>query len=205
MRTGQYDGVSASGDATLRLIAGGDVAPVNVDLIPNYANVFEDLKDQPYNTVDGVPYGIPHGRGANLLMWNTDDVKPAPDDAGTSSSTRDSPVRRARSPSYDNPIYIADAALYLKTTQPDLGITNPYELDEEQFDAAVDLLKQQQTNVGEYWSRRTRSRSSRSRAATASSARPGSTRSTCCRARRSRCPSRRSCRRRARPAGRTPG
>ena len=41
MRTGQYDGVSASGDATLRLIAGGDVAPVNTDLVPNYADVFD--------------------------------------------------------------------------------------------------------------------------------------------------------------------
>ena len=30
MRTGNYDGVSASGDATLRLIAAGDVAPVNI-------------------------------------------------------------------------------------------------------------------------------------------------------------------------------
>jgi putative spermidine/putrescine transport system substrate-binding protein len=68
MRTGKYDGVSASGDATLRLIAGGDVAPVNTDLVPNYKDVFDALKDQPFNTVDGVNYGIPHGRGANLLM-----------------------------------------------------------------------------------------------------------------------------------------
>ena len=80
MQTGQYDGVSASGDATLRLIAGGDVAPVNTDLIPNYANVFEGLKDQPHNTVDGVAYGVPHGRGANLLMFNTT-VVPEPTDS----------------------------------------------------------------------------------------------------------------------------
>ena len=79
MRTGNYDGVSASGDATLRLIAGGDVAPVNTDLIPNYADVFEGLKDKPHNSVDGQMYGVPHGRGANLLMWNKDEVKPAPD------------------------------------------------------------------------------------------------------------------------------
>ena len=57
MRTGQYDGVSASGDASLRLIAAGDVAPVNLELIPNYENVFEGLKNQPHNTVDDVPYG----------------------------------------------------------------------------------------------------------------------------------------------------
>ena len=82
MRTGQYDGVSASGNATARLVAGGDVAPVNVDLVPNYKDVIPALKDQPYNTFDGVHYGIPHGRGANLLMWNTDDVTPAPEVVG---------------------------------------------------------------------------------------------------------------------------
>ena len=75
MRTGNYDGVSASGDATLRLQAGGDVDPVNVDLVPNYKDIFPALKDQTWNTVDGVHYGIPHGRGANLLMWNTDKIK----------------------------------------------------------------------------------------------------------------------------------
>jgi len=78
MRTGQYDGVSASGNASARLVEGGDVDPVNVDLVPNYETIFSDLKDQPYNTFDDVHYGIPHGRGANLLMWNTNDVKPAP-------------------------------------------------------------------------------------------------------------------------------
>jgi len=150
MRSGQYDGVSASGDATLRLIAGGDVAPVNTDLIPNYADVFESLKNQPWNTVDGKPYGIPHGRGANLLMWRTDKVKPAPDSWGAVFDPN-SPYK-GKVTAYDNPIYIADAALYLKATQPDLGIENPYELDDKQFQAAVDLLKKQRKIVGEYWS-----------------------------------------------------
>jgi ABC-2 type transport system permease protein len=43
MRSGNYDGVSASGDATLRLIANGDVAPVNTDLIENYPDVLKSL------------------------------------------------------------------------------------------------------------------------------------------------------------------
>ena len=150
MRSGQYDGVSASGDATLRLIAGGDVAPVNTDLIPNYADVFEGLKNQPWNTVDDKPYGIPHGRGANLLMWRTDKVKPAPDSWGAVFDS--SSPYKGKVTAYDNPIYIADAALYLKATQADLGIDNPYELDDNQFQAAVDLLKQQRGIIGEYWS-----------------------------------------------------
>ena len=53
---------------------------------------------------------------------------------------------------YDNPIYIADAALYLMNTQPDLGIENPYALDQEQLDAAVAVLKNQKASIGEYWS-----------------------------------------------------
>jgi len=152
MRTGNYDGVSASGDATLRLIAGGDVDPVNTDLIPNYKDVFPALKDQPHNTVDGVNYGIPHGRGANLLMYNKDVVKPAPDSWGIVFGGPDSQKYKGKVTAYDNPIYIADAALYLRETQPDLGIENVYELDDKQFNAAVDLLKQQREVIGEYWS-----------------------------------------------------
>jgi putative spermidine/putrescine transport system substrate-binding protein len=150
MKSGQYDGVSASGDASLRLIAAGDVAPVNTNLVPNYKDVFDGLKNQSWNSVKGVPYGIPHGRGANLLMWRTDMVKPAPDSWGVVFDPA-SPYK-GKVTAYDSPIYIADAALYLKATKPDLGITNPYELDDKQFQASVDLLKQQAGIVGEYWS-----------------------------------------------------
>jgi putative spermidine/putrescine transport system substrate-binding protein len=150
MRQGGFDGVSASGDATLRLIRNGDVAPVNLNLIPNYADVFEGLKGQAHNTVDGVPYGVPHGRGANLLMWRTDLVQPEPTSWDVVFD-ENSPYR-GKVTAYDSPIYIADAAVYLMAHQPDLGITNPYELDESQFAASVDLLKKQRTIIGEYWS-----------------------------------------------------
>jgi putative spermidine/putrescine transport system substrate-binding protein len=152
MRTGQYDGVSASGNATARLVAGGDVSPVNVDLVPNYKTVFPDIKDQPYNTFDGVHYGIPHGRGANLLMWNSDSVKPAPTSWGSILDPKQAAKYKGEISAYDDPIYIADAAVYLKAHDPSLKITNPYELDDTQFNAAVDLLKKQRPNVGEYWS-----------------------------------------------------
>ena len=95
MRTGQYDGVSASGDATLRLIAGGDVAPVNTNLVPNYADVFQQLKNQDFNSVNGQMYGIPHGRGANLLMWRSDKVPDARWTRGARCSTRARSTRAA--------------------------------------------------------------------------------------------------------------
>jgi putative spermidine/putrescine transport system substrate-binding protein len=150
MRTGRYDGVSASGDATLRLIAGGDVAPVNTDLVPNYADVYAGLKDQGFNSVDGQMYGVPHGRGANLLMWRSDKVKTAP--KSWSAVFDDAAANSGKVTAYDSPIYIADAAVYLKAHQPDLGITDPYELDDKQFAAAIDLLKKQREHIGEYWS-----------------------------------------------------
>jgi putative spermidine/putrescine transport system substrate-binding protein len=150
MRTGQYDVVSASGDATLRMIAAGDVEPINTDLITNYKDIFDSLKDQKWNSVDGQMYGIPHGRGANLLMYNKNDVTPAPD---SWSVVFDGASKfKGKVTAYDSPIYIADAAVYLMATKPDLGIKNPYALDEKQLDAAVSLLKDQSSNIGEYWS-----------------------------------------------------
>jgi putative spermidine/putrescine transport system substrate-binding protein len=157
MRTGEYDAVSASGDSSVRLIDAGLVAPVNVDLVKNYADLSEFLKDQPYNTQDGTHYGIPHGWGANLLMWNSDVVKPDPDSWGVVFDTN-SPYK-GKVTAYDAPIYIADAALYLMKTQPDLGIKNPYALKQAQFDAAVNLLKQQNGIIGEYWSDYTKTQS----------------------------------------------
>lgn len=150
MHTGGYDVVSASGDATLRLIAAGDVQPVNTDLVPNYADVSPFLKEQDFNSVDGRMWGIPHGWGANLLMYNTDVVHPAPTD--WNAVFAGSGAYAGKVTAYDSPIYIADAALYLMNTQPDLGIKNPYALDQDQLDAAVQVLKDQEKNVGEYWS-----------------------------------------------------
>jgi putative spermidine/putrescine transport system substrate-binding protein len=150
MKTGDYDVVSASGDASLRLIYGGDVAPVNTDLVANYKDVFDGLKLKPWNSVDGVAYGIPHGRGANLLMYRTDKVTPAPTSWGAVFDS--SSPYKGKLTAYDSPIYLADAALYLMKHQPDLGIKNPYALDDKQFTAAVDLLKKQNALIGEYWS-----------------------------------------------------
>ena len=154
MRTGRYDGVSASGDATLRLIYAGDVAPVNTSLVPNYASISPFLKDKPWNAVDGQMYGIPHGWGANLLMYNIEVVRDAPN--SWAAVFDDAARYKGRVTAYDSPIYIADAALYLSTTHPELGIEDPYSLTAEQLDAAVDLLERQRENIGQYWSDYTR-------------------------------------------------
>jgi putative spermidine/putrescine transport system substrate-binding protein len=157
MSTGEYDGVSASGDASVRLIDAKLVAPVNTALIKNYADLSPFLKDQNYNSSNGINYGIPHGWGANYLMWRTDVVTTAPD-SWSVVFDKASPYA-GKVTAYDAPIYIADAALYLKSAQPDLGIDDPYSLNQEQFDAAVALLKDQHTIIGEYWNDYTKTQS----------------------------------------------
>lgn len=149
MQSGQYDGISASGDATTRLIQGGIAAPINTALFTNYANVFPGLKDLPHNTVGGVNYGVPHGRGANLLMYNTEAVTPAP--TTWDSVWEGGAAYKGKISVYDSSIYIADAALHLMTTQSALGIKNPYQLNQAQFDAAIKLLEAQRDNGAQYW------------------------------------------------------
>jgi putative spermidine/putrescine transport system substrate-binding protein len=149
LQSGQYDGGSFSGDATVRLMAASDVAPVNVDLLSNYANVFEGLKLKGHNSKDGVPYGVPHGRGPNLLMWNTDVITSAP--TSWDPIWEDGSMYQGKISIYDSSIFIADAALHLMTKDPELGITNPYQLNDAQFAAAIDLLEQQRDNGALYW------------------------------------------------------
>jgi len=148
-KSGGYDVVSASGDASLRLVYGDLVQPVNTALVPSYADIIPELKNQPWNTVGSTNYGIPHGRGANLLLY-TKAKYPTPPDSWKDMWDANSPAKGKISP-YDDAIYIADAAVYLMATQPDLGIKNPYALDRKQFDAAVALLKVQKGLVAEYW------------------------------------------------------
>jgi putative spermidine/putrescine transport system substrate-binding protein len=150
MRSGggsQYDMVSASGDASLRLIKGGDVQPVNVSLIPSWNDFAPQLKSPPHNTVDGKHYGISLQWGPNTLLWNTKDISTPP----TSWSSIYDPQYKGKVTVPDNPIQIADAALYLSKKQPDLGIKDPYELNQKQFNAAVNLLKQQKPLIKKYW------------------------------------------------------
>jgi putative spermidine/putrescine transport system substrate-binding protein len=144
-----YDGVSASGDASNRLIAGGDVAAINIDLIPGFDDVMESLQSPGHNTVDGVHYGVPYLWGPNVLLYNTDVVTEDPTSWAPTWDS-DSPYA-GKVTAYDSPIFIADAALYLRAHQPDLDITDPYELTSEQLDAAVQLLEQQSDIVGKYW------------------------------------------------------
>src|SRR5512135_1638869 len=149
MNQGGFDLVTASGDASLRLVAGKKVQPVNVDLVPSWKTVDQRLQNAPWHTVDGVHYGVPYQWGPNVLAYNTDAFGgKAPTSWNVvfeEQTLPDGKSNKDRVQAYSGPIYIADAALYLKATKPELGITDPYELNEAQFAAALELLRQQRT------------------------------------------------------------
>jgi putative spermidine/putrescine transport system substrate-binding protein len=154
MTAGGYDLVTASGDASLRLIYGGTVQEIDTSRIPSYGNVDPRLQDAPWHTVDGKHYGVSYQWGPNVLMYNTEVFPEAPTSWNVvfeEQTLPDGKSNKDRVQAYVGPIYIADAALYLKSKNPELGIEDPYELNEEQFAAALDLLKAQRQIASKYW------------------------------------------------------
>jgi putative spermidine/putrescine transport system substrate-binding protein len=154
MNEGGFDLVTASGDASLRMIKGKRVQPVNVDLIPSFKDVDERLQNAPWHTIDGVHYGTPYQWGANVLAYNSKVFPEAPKSWSVvfeEQTLPDGKSNKGRVQAFDGPIYIADAALYLMAKKPELGIKDPYELTEAQYKAALDLLRQQKPLVSRYW------------------------------------------------------
>jgi putative spermidine/putrescine transport system substrate-binding protein len=144
---GQYDMVSSSGDADLRILYAGDARPVNISLIPSWKDFFPAFQSPPFNTINGVHYGVSLQWGPNVLMYNTKDFPKAPPSWSVIYDSK----YKGQVTVPDNPIQIADAALYLKTHKPSLGITDPYELTQPQFAAAVSLLASQRPLIEKYW------------------------------------------------------
>jgi putative spermidine/putrescine transport system substrate-binding protein len=154
MNQGGYDLVTASGDASLRLIQGGKVQPVDLARIPAYATVDDRLKGAPWYTVDGKSYGVPYQWGPNVLMYNTKVFKEAPTSWAVvfeEQKLGDGKSNKGRVQAYDGPIYVADAALYLAKKRPELKITDPYELNEEQYKATLEVLTAQRKLTHRYW------------------------------------------------------
>lgn len=155
MNEGGFDLVTASGDASLRLISGGTVQEINTALIPSWNTVEPKLQNAVWHTVDGKHYGVPYQWGSNVLMYNTEAFGGAAPDSWNvvfeETTLADGKSNKGRVQAFDGPIYIADAALYLKMHNPALGIADPYALTREQFNAALDLLRQQRQLVGRYW------------------------------------------------------
>jgi putative spermidine/putrescine transport system substrate-binding protein len=155
MNEGGFDLVTASGDASTRLIHGKKVQPINVGLIPSYRNIDPRLQKAPWHFEGNTHYGVPYQWGWNVLMYSTKVFGDKPPGSWSvvfeETTLPDGKSNKGRVQAFDGPIYIADAALYLMKKNPALGIKDPYELNEAQYKAALDLLRGQRKLVGKYW------------------------------------------------------
>ena len=141
----------ASGDASLRLIYGDKVQPVNTDLVPNYADIFADLKDKPWNTVDGVQLRHPARPRRQPAACTAPTRSTRRPDSGPTCGRRTRPLqgqghrvrrrdlhRRRRGLPDGDPARPRASRTRTRSTRT-------------QFDAAIALLEQQKPLVGEYW------------------------------------------------------
>ena len=154
MNEGGFDLVTASGDASLRLVAGSRVQEVNTKLVPSFKNVDKRLQQAPWHYVNGKHYGVPYQWGYNVLAYSTKVFSQPPKSwevVFKEMTLPDGKSNKGRVQAFDGPIYIADAALYLMKAKPELGIKNPYELNEDQYKAALGLLREQRKLVARYW------------------------------------------------------
>ncbi len=124
MTEGGFDVVTASGDASNRLISGGKLQEINIDLIPSWDTVDDRLKEAPWHFVDGKHYGVPYQWGSNVLMYSTEAITTPPTSWSLvfeETTLDDGQSNSGRIEAYDGAIYIADAALYLMYHNPELG------------------------------------------------------------------------------------
>ncbi len=149
---GGYDGVLGNGDVTVRLIGAQAIAPINTELIPGYEDVFDGLKEQPYNSVAEQMFALPVGRAANVLVWRRSEIPGTLLSIGAILDPPQVAALGAQVTVPDDPMAIAEAALWVARKRKDLAITDPYELDQRQFDAVVQILRLQSPYVSEYWS-----------------------------------------------------
>lgn len=154
MNEGSFDLVTASGDASLRLIYSGRVRELDPETIPGWDGVDPRLRTASWHTVEGKHYGVPYQWGANVLLYSTKIFQTPPRSwrvVFEQSTLPDGRTNIGRVQAFDGPIYIADAALYLMKTRPELGIKDPYELTVDQYRVVLDLLRQQRRMIVRYW------------------------------------------------------
>jgi putative spermidine/putrescine transport system substrate-binding protein len=154
LAAGGQDIVTASGDIALELVRSGLVEPVDVTRIPGYATLDDRLERAAWLYVDGKHYGVPYLWGPNVLLYDTR-VFPTPPTSWAvifePQTLPDGKPNQGRVQGYDAPIYLADAALYLRKKRPDLGIEDPYALNDAQRKAALAVLEANRRLAHSLW------------------------------------------------------
>ena len=136
-----YDLVSASGDASVRFIHSGTLLEVDVSKVPNFKYLFPKFHRPAWNTVGDRHYGVSFTWGPDPLIYNTTVFPSTP----KSWHVLYDPKYKGKLATADNPITIADVALYL-------GYKDVYNLNESQLMQVKKTLVAQKPLLRTYWS-----------------------------------------------------
>ncbi|MCG5211653.1 extracellular solute-binding protein [Streptosporangium soli] len=139
-----YDVVAASPETAGKLIAERKVRPLDTALVGDYDDIPKRLRTLPAYHRDGRAYGVPYLWEATQLLY---------DDTGEARPTsRTRLYTGTKAAIEDDPLSIAQAALVLRKSEPELKVDDPFQLTAEQLDKAVELLEQQRNDEGRvYW------------------------------------------------------
>jgi putative spermidine/putrescine transport system substrate-binding protein len=145
----------APGDVVLTLAANGDAGAIETTRVPGLLHVDARLADGAWARLDGLRYAVPFAWRPQGLLYRTDVFRKAPPTGAelyAPVALPDGKPNAGRLQAVDSPMAIADAALFLAATRPELGIEDPHSLDARQYAEALALLRVQAGLVHRYWS-----------------------------------------------------
>jgi putative spermidine/putrescine transport system substrate-binding protein/spermidine/putrescine transport system substrate-binding protein len=138
---GVYDLLSVSADAAEVLARAGFVEPIDTSKIAEWGNIYESFRTQKALNVDGQVYGVPFTWGANPFLYRTDKVSPEP-----------TSIADLWSPKYKGKIGMWDDKSMLYNAARMLGISDPFNMTDEELEKVKAKLIEQKPLVRKYWS-----------------------------------------------------
>jgi spermidine/putrescine-binding protein len=138
---GVYDLMSVSSDAAGVLVAAGFVEPIDTAKVPEFNNIYEAFRTHPAINSDGQAYAVPFTWGANPFIYRTDKIATAPDS-----------IAALWDPQYKGKIGMWDDKSMLYNTARMLGISNPFDMSDEDLEKVKAKLIEQKPLVRKYWS-----------------------------------------------------
>ena len=134
-----------------QLIEAGAVRPLDVQRITGYTQLSPTLRGAPSELFGCQVYGMPYSWDSYVTGYDAGKVRPAPQSWSSLFEPASAAQYAGKITVPDSPVTLALAALYLKSAQPSLGITDPFELTKPQLAAAAQAVTAVRHNVGTFW------------------------------------------------------
>ena len=152
IETQRFDVATVPGEIALELADHGLLARIDPRRVPQQNGFYPVLRRPRAGVSSAGQYGVAFLWTPNLLLWRRSIRKTDPTSWQPLIDARRIAVRgRQGTTTEDTPMVIADAAIALRSTTPALGITDPFALSEQQFEAVLPLVYSRMHHTTRYW------------------------------------------------------